>query len=138
MDSTARASTSRYAGGVSIDSRWEAVEGIWRLTPGETFDLGDVLDLLGQTDWKGAKRFLWDIRGLARGPDASGDLRQLQGEIQRSIAQWEGSRVAIVVTTDFHYGIARMFTSFAVALDMDYQVFREETVAREWLREHAG
>jgi len=123
---------------VPIDSRWEAAERIWTLTPGETFELVDVLDLLAQTDWKGAKCFLWDIRGLAQGPDASGDLRRLLGEIERSIAQWEGSRVAIVATTDFHYGIARMFTSFAGALDIDYQVFREESVAREWLREHAG
>lgn len=117
-----------------IESRWDDDERTWVLTPGETFELAEVLDLLRDTEWKGARRYLWDLRALAEGPGTTGDLRRMLDESERLSAQWNGSRVAIVATADLHYGVARMFTAFASDLDIEYRVFRDELEARAWLR----
>jgi len=103
------------------------------LTPGETFELAEVIDLLRDTDWLGARRFLWDLRALVEGPGTTGDLRRMLEESERLSAQWSGGCVAIVATADLHYGIARMFTAFASDLDIEYRVFRDEHEARAWL-----
>ena len=119
---------------MTIAVSWDEQERIWTLTPGETFAVSDVLQLLNKTDWEGARRFLWDFSGLVEGPSASGDLRRMLAESENTIAAWEGSRVAIVATADLHYGIARMYMAFAANLDIEYQTFRDEDAARDWLR----
>ena len=116
-----------------IELRWESEEQTWVLTPGETFEVAEVVDLLQREDWNDARRYLWDIRMLVEGPGTSGDLRQMLEEAKRLSERWNGSRVAILATSDLHFGIARMFTAFAVDLDIEYRVFREEPDARTWL-----
>jgi hypothetical protein len=118
---------------VPIESRWRSDEQLWVLTPGETFDLSEIIELLRDTDWLGARRYLWDMQSLVVGPDTTGDLRQMLVELERLAGIWSGSRVAIIVSSDLHFGVARMFTSFAVDLDVEYQIFRDAAEARGWL-----
>ncbi len=119
--------------GVPIESRWEPDEQLWVLTPGETFDIAEVMQLMKDTDWLGARRYLWDLQKLVEGPGTSGDLRQMLVELERLADLWDGSRVAILATSDLHYGVARMFTAFAVNLDIEYRTFRDADEARAWL-----
>lgn len=107
--------------------------GLWTLTSGEMFDLAEVADLIEKTDWKAARRFLWDFRGLTKGPDSSVELRDAVDLVNRTRDLWAGSQTAIVVARDLDFGIARMFSAFAEQVDVEYQVFRDEDAARQWL-----
>jgi hypothetical protein len=42
------------------------------------------------------------------------------------------SRRALLVNTDFSYGMSRMFQAFAADGPTEYRVFRDEHEAREW------
>lgn len=118
-----------------IESRWDAAEQLWILTPGPTFEVAEMIALIRKTDWRGARRYLWDVRPFVEGPSTTRDLRRMLLEVERLIEIWDGSRVAIVAQSDLHFGVARMFTAFAINLEIDYQVFRDVRMARAWLDE---
>ena len=115
-----------------IAAEWDPAGGIWTLTTDETFELAEIGDLVRETDWKGGSLFLWDLRALTKGPDSTAELQQAVDLAQTSEV-WRESRLAVVVTRDLDYGIARMFGAFANRLDIEYEVFRDERAAREWL-----
>jgi hypothetical protein len=123
---------------VPIDAVWNPETQIWTLTPTGTFELEEIVTLLRETNWLGARRFMWDMAALVEGPGSSGDLHRMIGELERLIAQWRGSRAAILATTDLHYGTARMFMSFAVEVEVEYRVFRDEPSALDWLLAQAA
>jgi len=116
-----------------ISLAWNPRAGVWTLTTGEIFDLGEVADLMERTDWKAARRFLWDLRALTKGPDSSVELRDAVGLVEKTRELWAGSRTAIVVARQLDFGIARMFGAFAEQIDVEYQVFRDEQSALAWL-----
>jgi tetrahydromethanopterin S-methyltransferase subunit E len=45
----------------------------------------------------------------------------------------ERSRVAMVATTDVHYGLSRMYQAFRSDSPLDLRVFRDMREARTWL-----
>lgn len=47
----------------------------------------------------------------------------------------EGTRHAIVATSDQPFGMARMFASFSERIGQDVRVFRDVTAAEAWLDE---
>ena len=116
-----------------IEREWNPTTRTWVLTTGEVFDLAEIADLVKEVEWNGATRYLWDLRGLQKGPDSSGELRQAVDIVQRTRELWAGSRTAILVTRDLDFGIARMFGAFAESVDVEYRVFRDERTAFEWL-----
>ena len=116
-----------------ISLAWDAERRLWRLTAADSFTLGEVVEMIEQTDWKGARLYLWDFRTLSRGPASSDELRQAAELVGRRRALWPGSRSAIVVARDVDFGLARMFQVFAEGMGVDYQVFREVETALEWL-----
>ncbi len=119
---------------MAISLEWDEQARIWTLTTGEAFDLGEIYELVERTDWKGATLFLWDLRGLKRGPDSSSELRQAVDFVDKTRQLWAGSRAAILVRRDLDFGVARMFGAFADQIDVEYQVFRDERSALDWLR----
>jgi hypothetical protein len=118
---------------VPISAECNPRDRIWTLTTGESFTLDEVADLVRTTDWRGGKRYLWDLRRLRSGPDSSSDLHQAVDFLKRGRPLWDGSRTAIVVTRDFDFGIARMFQVYAEGVGIEYQIFRDPEAATEWL-----
>jgi hypothetical protein len=116
-----------------ISCNFDEQSQVWFIKPGESFLLSDVLDMIDATDWKGSKSFLWDFCNVQKGPDSSPEIRDAADQVAKVQDLWSGSRVAIFVTRDLDFGIARMFSAFVEGLDIDYQVFREESAALEWL-----
>ncbi len=117
--------------GIVLD--WDATQGLWRFTVEPTFTLDEVADLTLKTDWQGARRYLWDLRDLRKGPDSPADLRRAAELVRRSRELWEGSRAAILVNRELDYGVARMFQVFAEGVGVIYEVFRDEPAALAWL-----
>jgi hypothetical protein len=119
----------------SISCEWEAEFLVWKIDPGDSFDFSQLSNLITETDWKGARRYLWDLRSLEQGPDSSPEIRGAAGLVERSQDLWAGSRVAVVVSRDFDFGLARMFSAFAEEIDVEYRAFRDEASALGWLGE---
>jgi hypothetical protein len=118
---------------VPISVEWNPREELWTLTTGESFTLGEVADVVRETDWGGCKRFLWDLRQLQSGPDSSTDIQHAVDIVKGSEQTWFGSRAAIVVGRELDFGIARMFQIYAEGASIEYRVFRELDSAVSWL-----
>ena len=67
-----------------------------------------------------------------KGPDSTPELRDTVAMVDGS-ELWTGGRTAILVARDLDFGIARMFQALAEQVDVEYQVFRDEADAIEWL-----
>jgi hypothetical protein len=60
-------------------------------------------------------------------------LRRVAGMFTRTDQTPERTRVAIVATTDVHYGLSRMYQAFRSESPLDLRVFRDIDQARAWL-----
>ena len=124
----------RYGSGMPISTEWDPRERVWTLATRETFDLSDILALVQKTDWKGGTRFLWDLRALTKGPGAMDEIQQAVELTAQNSDTWRGARLAVLVARDVDYGIARMFGALASRLELEYEVFRDQDAALDWLR----
>jgi len=107
--------------------------GIWVVTTGARLTLEDFCLLAFYTDWEGVNRRLWDVRNVRETPETTDELREAAALVTRLRDLFQGGRVAIVVSTDLYFGLARMFQVFAENSGIDYQIFREIDEARDWL-----
>ncbi|HKJ25804.1 MAG TPA: STAS/SEC14 domain-containing protein [Myxococcota bacterium] len=77
---------------------------------------------------------LIDLRGLEDGGEISTRaLRRIADMFTRSDTAPDRSRVAMVATTDVHYGLSRMYQAFRSDSPLDLRVFRDMGEARAWL-----
>jgi len=77
---------------------------------------------------------LIDLRGVEDGGGISTHvLRRIADMFTRSDTMPERSRVAMVATTDVHYGLSRMYQAFRSDSPLDLRVFRDMGEARAWL-----
>jgi len=113
---------------MSITAELDRSAGIWVVTVGERLTLEDVSEIAATTDWEGVNRRLWDVRNVRETPETTDELREAAALVTRL-----RGRVAIVVSTDLYFGLARMFQVFAENSGIDYQIFREIDEARDWL-----
>jgi hypothetical protein len=118
---------------MSISREWDPLTLVWRIKPGESFDFSQLSDLVNEPDWKGARRYLWDLRNLEQGPESATEIRGAAGLVERSQELWAGSRVAVVVSRDLDFGLTRMFSAFAEEISVEYHAFRDEASALAWL-----
>ncbi len=118
-----------------IDATWDPEKQIWTLTVGETFDLAEIAELVERTDWHEARRYLWVLDALRRGPDSTGELHDAVALVANTREKWAGSRTAILVARDLDFGIARMFGVFAEQIDVEYRAFRDRQAALKWLED---
>jgi len=118
---------------MSITAELDRSAGIWVVTVGERLTLEDVSEIAATTDWEGVNRRLWDVRNVRETPETTDELREAAALVTRLRDLFQGGRVAIVVSTDLYFGLARMFQVFAENSGIDYQIFREIDEARDWL-----
>jgi hypothetical protein len=79
-------------------------------------------------------QILVDALGVTGTPDAS----ELRSIVRDLVPMIDAGLVAIAIVTDgFVYGVARMFSVFAQAVDLDVAVFRSMGEATEWLDSRA-
>lgn len=128
-----RPSRAVYTFAVTIALDWDEVNGIWTLVPAERFTFEELRELLDKTDWQGARSFLWDLRDLRQGPDATSELREAADRVRRNAQARSGGRSAVVVGRDFDFAIARMFQVFSEGAGVEYAIFRDLDTARAWL-----
>jgi hypothetical protein len=72
------------------------------------------------------------MRGATAGL-SSDELRQIAETVKNSPRTVNGARRALLVGSDLMYGLYRMFAAFASDGTTEYQVFRDEKLARAWL-----
>ena len=90
-----------------------------------------ALGLLSNPDYRPTMNVIWDLREMAYegGIEA---LVSLASKVAGG-AVTEYSRVALLVSSDHDYGVARLYASRAEPAPVEYRVFREEPAAREWV-----
>jgi len=116
-----------------ITAELDRAAGIWELTTGTSVTLQEISDLALANEWEGVNRLLWDLRAVREAPESTGELREAADFVKEMRSVFEGGRVAIVVTSDLDFGLARMFQVFAEGSGVDYQIFRDLGTARGWL-----
>jgi hypothetical protein len=90
-----------------------------------------ALGLLENPSYQPSMNVIWDLREMAYegGIEA---LVSLAGQVA-SGAVTEYSRVALLVSTDHDYGVARLYAARAEPAPVEYRVFRDELEARAWV-----
>jgi len=77
---------------------------------------------------------LIDLSRVEAGAEISSQVvRRVADRFNRADRAREGSRVAIIATTDVHYGLSRMYQAFRSEAPVDLRVFRTMDEARAWL-----
>ncbi|HEX4343590.1 MAG TPA: STAS/SEC14 domain-containing protein [Verrucomicrobiae bacterium] len=66
------------------------------------------------------------------------EIQQLAGFVVSHPQVVNSTRRALLVATDVMFGLYRMFATFAGNASVEFQVFRDEQKALEWVMETAG
>lgn len=103
-----------------------------------TFDeVQGVLDqMLAHPRLSDGVRVLTDARKVTGTPSRS-ELRDIAGNLKPLLARGV-SAIAIVTSSVFVYGVARMFSVFAEQVNANVTVFRDMDDARRWLAEQTS
>ena len=120
-----------------ITAELDRAAGIWELTTDGSITLEEIAELALTNEWEGVRRFLWDHRGVREAPESTDDLREAAAFSNEVRDLFAGGRVAIVVSSDLDFGLARMFQVFAEGSGIDHEVFRDRDAARDWLLKDA-
>ena len=123
---------------MGVDYRIE--EGVAIVTNSGSFTNQDVEETLHaltrDQDCKPGIRVLFIDKGSDYSPRKHGaeEAARILGLLVPNISE----RIAIVVTKDLHFGIARMIQVYCEDHGVAFRVFREEQAARNWLVEKPG
>jgi hypothetical protein len=96
----------------------------------------DITRLRAQPNYTPDMPGIVDMRGATAGL-TSDELRQIADVVKNSPKTVSGARRALLVGSDFMYGLYRMFAAFASDGSVEYQVFRDEKLAFAWVEEKA-
>ena len=116
-----------------IDLQLDEANHMWLLSVGERFTLEEIAKLVSETDWKQARRFLWDLRQLREGPSSNTEVIDAAQLIENTKALWRGSFVAILVERNVDFGVARMFQVYVDEAGVVYEIFKSREQALTWL-----
>ena len=115
-----------------IEAEWDESRSLWRITVGEAFTMEELAGLIEKSEWRGARRFLWDLREVRMGPDSSAEIRQAASGVGDA-TQFDGARVAAVVARDLDFGTGRMFGVYVERSGIRFELFRDIETAIDWL-----
>jgi len=120
-----------------ISAKLDRAAGIWELTTGDSVSLQEIVDLTLENDWEGHRLLLWDLRAIREAPQSIEELRQAAEFVRTTREIFGDGRVAILVTSDLDFGLARLFQAFADGSGIAYEVFRDYDAARAWVAKGA-
>jgi hypothetical protein len=120
-----------------IDTHIEEDTGFRTHTVSGRVTLEEVRDILDgvykDPDFKPAAPALWDMRDADIDVPTE-DVRHLADFVGKLVGEGTGGRVAIVVASDFEFGMARMYeTILASQSRKAMKVFRDPAEAKSWL-----
>ena len=93
--------------------------------------IGAINAAIGDARFRCGKPVLWDLREAQRLPDTD-ELRELARELG-AMRERFSDRIGLVASSDFIYGISRMFSVFSEPHGVRVGVFRDLESARQWL-----
>ena len=76
----------------------------------------------------------FDLGDYTRSPTAE-ELRE-RVRFLKALGEKISLTVVMLVSSDFRYGLARMFENYAELNSVEVEIFREEAQAIKWLKEH--
>ena len=92
-----------------------------------------VTDFTDHPDFIQGMPAIWDMRDADLRSITEKDMKSI-GDQSRQLAGRRGNaRVALVVTDDFRFGMARMTLVLAESPNLDMAAFRELVAAEEWV-----
>ena len=122
-----------------MGSTYKIEKGIAVLTNSGSFSYRDVETTLRalakDQDFRAGMGVLFIDKGSNYDPP--GHEPKAAARMLSSFVPGISGRIAIVVSTDLHFGIARMIQAHCEAHEVTFKVFREEHTARMWLTKGA-
>jgi hypothetical protein len=112
--------------------------GLVRLIVSGSVITGDIIDALGRMlkdpDFKEGMDVLWDFREVKSGNSEAEDIREIVSFIRTNQEKrGRNYRVALVVSRDIDFGLARMYEAYSQELPFDIQIFKDIKDAEQWL-----
>jgi len=86
---------------------------------------------------QGAVRVLWDFRDASLVELRAEHVRELSGYQSLARVDLPRSLVALLTANELDFGIARMLCGHASTADVECRAFRDDGLARDWLRQSA-
>jgi hypothetical protein len=96
--------------------------------------IGALVKMLQDPDFKKGMDALWDFRTVKSANSETAEIREIVSFV-RANQEKRGTnyRVALVVSTDIDFGLARMFEAYSHELPFDIQIFKDIKDAERWL-----
>jgi len=93
-----------------------------------------LIKMLQDPDFKEGMDALWDFRTVHSGNSETAEIREIVSFV-RANQKKRGInyRVALVVSRDIDFGLARMFEAYSHELPFDIQIFKDFNDAQKWL-----
>lgn len=94
----------------------------------------DMARMTSESDYPPDMPGIIDMRNAQAGL-TSDELRQIAETVKNSPKVVTHTRRALLVNSNLMYGLYRMFATFVSDGTTEYQVFRDEQLARAWIEE---
>ena len=127
---------------MSIDFEIDCSKGIVWVRASGPIDISDVferaVDALDHPDFVPGMPTVWDMREADLSAYGQADMR-LAGVRNRDLAERRGTaRMAVVVSDDFSFGVARMHQVLGESPNLEVSVFRDLSAAERWALRGSG
>jgi hypothetical protein len=123
---------------VTVECRIDAEAGIVHTTVSGEIGASDIIaaleELFRHPDYRPGLIGLADLRSYTWRSEMS-DIRRVAQFMIANGKKIGRSRTAIVVSSDYSYGMSRMYEAFAAASPIEVKIFRDMDEAVAWLRD---
>lgn len=103
------------------------------ITPNSVIDA--VMQILSHPEFKTNMPSLWDYRECDFSAFNAQDLRRIGDVAHNTVEQNNNARIALLVEGDLQFGLSRMFVMLNEITHLDFQPFRDEEKALQWVLE---
>ena len=113
-------------------------DGPVKLTASGTISSADIIKalhgLLQDSQFKSGMDILWDFRQVKTENMRADQIREIVSFIKNNQEKRGANyRVALVVSRDIDFGLARMYEAYTQELPFQLQIFKELSAAEDWL-----
>ena len=121
---------------MSIDLKYDPKSGILYATIGEHISQSEFSDALEKithsVEYPPDVKVLWDARSARSAQGDDNAVMRFIG-IRKIFPDRGNTKIAIVVSSDFSFGMARMYELFSANLPQSIMVFKSIPEAEQWL-----